>query len=127
MRSSVNDMYAQEFFLNFSKHGMRARRIDWLLHILLGKVTNSYLQAQHAQDAGFSYSRALELQMELSVVYANRIPPESIPLASQPGEAAQVCSSSSSAVYTVLSPGTPEASCNCNFFMRGTAASTSSR
>ena len=51
---------------------MRARRIDWLLHILLGKVTNSYLQAQHAQDAGFSYSRALELQMELSVVYANR-------------------------------------------------------
>ena len=114
-----NVAIVQELFLNPAKQGLRARRIDWLLHVLLGSVCSHYMHAEHAINAGRGYNKAMEEQLRKTVSNAQQEFAIEMPAAI--GEAVKIRSLSSDTayMYIVTRPGTPEAGCNCIFFMRG--------
>ena len=113
----ICDANLQEKFLNPAKQGMRARRIDWLLHVLLGNVCQYYMHAEHAVNVQHGYNKAMENLVRQAVANAQADFHLEMPEAA--GEAVKIKSCSSEVVHKVTRPGTPEAGCDCNFFMRG--------
>jgi hypothetical protein len=105
--------------LNRSKQGLRSRRIDWLLHILLGAVTSFYLHKEFAAEQGLGYNKAMDNLVTKSAVQASKIEDSQLTIPREQGEAFLVQSSTTDAVYRVTRPGKPEAGCDCTYFMRG--------
>jgi hypothetical protein len=109
----------QEYFLNRFKQGLRSRRIDWLLHVLLGPVTSFYLHKVVAAEQGLGYNKSMENLVTKSAFQASKIGDSQLTLPERQGEAVIVQSSTTAAVYMVTCPGTPEAGCDCTYFLRG--------
>ena len=113
-------MAVQEVFLNPSKQGMEGRRLDWLAHQLITKVTEHYLQRQHAKAAYFKPSLQQEKDVMRTVQNAADIPDDNVTLPAAADGAAQVRSSRDAAQqYTISQPGTAAAACTCTYYTRG--------
>ena len=109
----------QEFFLNPSKHGLRARRVDWLLHILLGELAEHYMHKEFKEELK-GWNTAAEAQIKASISASDNIDEGRIQLPVDIGEPAFVRSSDGEGrTYRVTAPGTAEAGCECVHFMRG--------
>ena len=65
--------------------GLRSRRIDWLLHILLGAVTGFYLHKEFAAEQGLGYNKALENLVTKSAVQASKIKDSQLTLPQEQG------------------------------------------
>ena len=110
----------QEHFLNPSKQIMRGRRLDWLAQQLITKVTEHYLQRQHAKAAFFKRNLQLEKMVTQTVQRAADIPDGHVTLPAGDSAAAEVQSSTDAAKrFTVSNPGTHTAACNCLSAKRG--------
>lgn len=114
-------MYLQDLFLS-SKQGLRSRRIDWLLHVILGELHAYYFHRECTALAGFGFNKAAEESIRKSVEKAWDIQDMEVALPANYGEAAFVKSASAShfsGQHSVTHPGTPEAGCSCVHFIRG--------
>lgn len=122
MGSYFNSMTAcgyclQDHFLSPGRQGLRARRIDWLLHILIGPLTLHYLHTDYVYR---KYNRVEEQRIKSSVAQALLMPDTCVRLPEKSGEAVLVASSSTDTTYKVLRAGTAEPACTCATFLRGT-------
>jgi hypothetical protein len=102
---------------------LKGRRLDWLVFRLLNQVTSDYLHALNSKAAGFTFSNKLAKQARESALKSLNISDANVrlPTADRVGLAssAVVKSSNGTSEYTITSPGTPDASCDCAWAKRG--------
>ena len=90
------------------------------MYQLLKSVAPSYLHKQLAKSSFFQRNLDFEKAIKASALRAAAIPDTQISLPKKPGSLAYVTSNSDVEVmYTILAPGTAEATCNCVSGSRG--------